>query len=147
MKRHGAVKTFLCLECNNSFYAKNELKRHQLRHQGVRPHKCTLCEAAFYTNTALKRHSRSHTQERPYKCKLCDKDYVNSGSLKEHQRTHTGKIVCYCEKSILLIVFSFLKAKDRMFVKYVTKHSSHPQLEKITIKPIIVEKNRVKKFH
>ena len=83
----GAVQDPIC---QNGFKTIQKLKEHMEKvHDGVIPHKCSHCEEGFYTKSGLKKHELaahlSLLTEHP--CKLCDKTFPKYLGLQSHIKT------------------------------------------------------------
>ncbi|KAA0198138.1 hypothetical protein HAZT_HAZT000096 [Hyalella azteca] len=102
-------KSFMCMECDETFRTAKLLTCHEQReHQGLpRPvggsWQCKLCSSTFAHAASFKVHMRAHRGEKPYQCGECGAVFVQSGHLMIHKRIHTGEKPYTCD--ICLVQF------------------------------------------
>ncbi len=76
-------------ECNRSFKASKELKRHINEvHKNLKPFECNRknCDQKFSRNSILNEHIKRHLNIKQFKCQYneCDRSFVTSYELKNH---------------------------------------------------------------
>ncbi len=103
IKRHNAVKSFLCNSCGKSFLTKFELNTHQLMHTGENKATCPICYGKY---SALAEHMQGHQSNRKlFSCPVCSKELKTKKGLKIHKLQHQEireKLQCLkCEKEFI----------------------------------------------
>ncbi|XP_045177693.2 gastrula zinc finger protein XlCGF52.1-like [Mercenaria mercenaria] len=98
---HKGIRPFPCPECDKSFVCRSSQMRHRKLHHLIGDiYKCHNCDKTFRAETDLKRHLLTHTGERPWSCGLCSKSFVSKSSLKVHEKSHDDSqkfscVVCH----------------------------------------------------
>ncbi|KAL6731604.1 hypothetical protein Aduo_002449 [Ancylostoma duodenale] len=86
VKHTERVKSFMCAECNKSFYCVTDLVRHTKVHEP--PNEvCQTCGARFRWKKQLDKHVLTHSEntlERPYLCHICNSTYQTGHGLTRH---------------------------------------------------------------
>ncbi|RCN32691.1 zinc finger, C2H2 type [Ancylostoma caninum] len=86
VKHTERVKSFMCAECNKSFYCVTDLVRHTKVHEP--PNEvCPTCGARFRWKKQLDKHVLTHSEntlERPYLCHICNSTYKTGHGLTRH---------------------------------------------------------------
>ena len=81
-------KVLNCNECEESFKAKIDLKKH-LKACHVRYVKCKICEESFDKNCHLEEHIReNHEATKMYECDKCEKTFLLKWRMKKHREGH-----------------------------------------------------------
>ncbi|XP_059608623.1 oocyte zinc finger protein XlCOF26-like [Phlebotomus argentipes] len=111
-KKHENPRVFSCLDCQEVFRRKDQLRRHRMQHTGQFPHVCDVCGKGFLNLKAFKSHGVVHRQlkcpqcevkvnnwtelvthrrrehQKVFKCASCDKEFHTKGRLRSHEVTH-----------------------------------------------------------
>lgn len=84
-KRHS------CLNCSESFYTEEKLKKHAILHDPNRAYRCGECNKCFTKKSHLNIHLRCHAkkEDRKFTCKECGEQFMYSYLLKQHSYKHT----------------------------------------------------------
>lgn len=73
-KRQQSNRTeYKCMECDETFSNRLELRQHNRMHDAECSFKCNECGRYFRSKASRRQHRSMHTGERPYECPLCDK--------------------------------------------------------------------------
>ena len=59
---HFHIKPFNCLECQQEFVSKQNLREHSFIHSGLKPYKCSYCGSKFRQISQLSLHRRVHNK-------------------------------------------------------------------------------------
>ncbi|KIH60815.1 zinc finger, C2H2 type, partial [Ancylostoma duodenale] len=107
VKHTERVKSFMCAECNKSFYCVTDLVRHTKVHEP--PNEvCQTCGARFRWKKQLDKHVLTHSEntlERPYLCHICNSTYQTGHGLTRHlSRKHDCPIPEGFSRSVLTAV-------------------------------------------
>lgn len=92
-------KTALCTYCGESFVNKCSLDVHTRRHLDLRPFECEKCDQKFFTRLQLQRHQSAHvTEPQWFPCPVegCGKSYLQSSYLKYHHRQKHSEATLKC---------------------------------------------------
>ena len=84
-------KNVVCEICNERFYAKNLLLKHQLKHTDINLYECPVCNIKFLLKESCENHSKLHTDLEKFSCSFCEKRFLNKSDCKIHESTHTGE--------------------------------------------------------
>lgn len=90
-RNHTGELPYQCLNCDESFKLKSDLKKHQEKlHQDVKPFSCSICNKSFALRSVMKNHMKIHIGLKPYKCPYpgCNKSFIEKGNMKSHFRIH-----------------------------------------------------------
>jgi uncharacterized Zn-finger protein len=112
---------YSCNQCESTYSARSNLRRHQASvHEGL-TYSCDHCEY-FAPRDNLNRHLKTVHSTDNYLCKVCDYQTRNQRSLKTHQLQHTGDkphLCTSCPKSFSrsgsLIIHQLTHTKDKSF--------------------------------
>lgn len=98
---HLKIHTFICIECDQTFFDDKALASHMTKHTCKRKWVCEFCNKVFQFYSLLEQHSRSHLGLKPFKCDKCGKHFSRLFNLKVHKRQHltNGSFDCpQCSK-------------------------------------------------
>lgn len=98
-KKKPMAKTALCTYCGESFVSNWTLEVHTRRHLNIRPFECDKCDQKFYTRLQLRRHEPSHVTERQwFLCPVegCGKSYNQLSCLKYHEKQKHSEPTLKC---------------------------------------------------
>lgn len=93
-------KKFVCINCPESFYSEEKLRKHCKLHDSSRAYKCNECNKLFSKKSNLNIHLRSHTKEedKKHSCKECGQQFTYSYLLKQHSYKHMEQKPFPCSK-------------------------------------------------
>ena len=82
--RLGAIKSFKCLLCNETFPHKDYLKSHNRRHQKKvnKEFECDVCSKKFISQKLVNLHKRTHRTR--FSCDRCQSKFTLKGNLSRH---------------------------------------------------------------
>ena len=89
------AKKFICEYCGDSFFRKDEKKRHiRCKHTNEKKFTCQFCGKSFARSDHCETHKLIHLpkNERPYKCNICDKRFCRRDEMKRHFKTKHPKL-------------------------------------------------------
>ena len=96
MVHSAAEKHYSCGTCQNKFYRKCDLLKHEARHSDERAHKCIQCSLAFKSHGELRNHVKLHGPNK-FKCTVCSKTFSRKYTLKIHEDTHNEECHFTCD--------------------------------------------------
>ena len=85
---HLKTHTFICIECDQTFFDDKALASHMTKHMCKKKWVCKFCNKVFSFRSLLEQHSRSHLGLKPFKCNVCGKHFSRLFNLKVHERQH-----------------------------------------------------------
>ncbi|KAI5755583.1 hypothetical protein M8J77_018120 [Diaphorina citri] len=115
---HLGIKPYCCIFCEEKYFSKKSLKRHEAKHNKVynkaqyqdyqiqdlsmdqyrelvqsKERKCPKCEKEFSTPRYMRKHLREiHSAQKSHVCDQCGNQYKTKSSLGEHKKyMHSGK--------------------------------------------------------
>lgn len=105
---------YKCMECDETFCNRQELRQHNRMHDAECSFKCNDCGRYFRSKASRRQHRSMHTGELPYACPLCEKSFRLRNSLKSHLVGHTqgpkaGESKDQTQNSTKKFNFSFCK--------------------------------------
>ncbi len=89
MVHNAAEKRYTCETCNQKYYRRSDLLKHQETHSNIRPYKCGECSLTFKTRGVLVGHMKVHGPKK-YECPECGHKFNRKGSLNLHMKTHNA---------------------------------------------------------
>lgn len=98
-RKRPMEKNALCTYCGESFASKSGLDVHIRRHLDIRPFECDKCDQKFFTRLQLQRHQPAHvTEPKWFSCPIagCGKSYLQSSYLQYHHRQKHSEATLKC---------------------------------------------------
>lgn len=84
LKRHIALRLFICPFCNKSYKNTNQFKEHVECHNQNGFYSCIHCDKKFAQYAAVRKHMRITHSTELFVCYECDKCFKSKYKLKEH---------------------------------------------------------------
>ena len=96
-KKQNLLKLLICIECDQKFDKKSELKAHNKEHHSVDLHiSCLICAENFATKKLLLNHVQLTHGINNFECKECDMAFTTKYFLQRHNETvHPKEFPCY----------------------------------------------------
>ena len=83
--KKGAVKAHQCDQCEKSYTAVCNLRRHQKEeHMGIYKHICVICRKGFTNLGEYRGHLVKHGASKEFNCMLCGRSFSFKRQLKNH---------------------------------------------------------------
>ena len=105
LKSHNEGTWFTCDICQKKFSSKQILKvgLHVRRHEAVKPYVCSECPKRFCTSTELRYHRPVHSEYKQFSCSLCNRLFKRKEDVKKHFKKCPGSaklgltgVLLYC---------------------------------------------------
>lgn len=84
LKRHSALRLFVCPFCNESYKNTNQFREHVQCHNHNGFYPCKYCDKKFEQYAAVRKHMRITHSSELFVCHECDKCFKSKYKLKEH---------------------------------------------------------------